>query len=78
MTVLKPQDDPQIRLNAELEGVADRLHAEFDAALGYDTVASQLADVVSRLGNAKILTYLPVLIERETRRTLHLRQSSLS
>jgi hypothetical protein len=79
MTVLKPQDDDaQIRLQADLDGVADRLHAEFDEALGADTVTRRLADVVSSRADARILTYLPVLIESEARRALQLLRSAMS
>ena len=78
MTVLNQQGDPQLRLQVELDGVADRLHAEFDAALGTDAVAGELTDVLSRFDEARIFTYLPVLAERETRQALRARQSVLS
>ena len=78
MTVLKTQDDPQIRLQTELDSVANRLHTEFDPALGPDAVTRQLAEVMGHFHDARILTYVPVLTERETRSALRLQQSSLS
>src|SRR3954452_9296229 len=62
--------DARERLRIEFVQVADRLHAEFDARAGSATVDHAFAAVASRFRGATVLTFVPVLVEREARAIL--------
>jgi len=62
--------EPGEHLRAEFARVADRLHAEFDDRAGSALVDQIFTDIASRFRNAKVLTFLPVLVERDARRAL--------
>jgi hypothetical protein len=62
--------DLEERLRAEFVQVAGRLHAEFDDRAGSVLVDQTFTTVANRFRDAKVLTFVPVLVEREARQLL--------
>jgi hypothetical protein len=63
---------PHVRhgLHPELRDVAARLHAEFDADLTEATVDAALDEVAARFAEARVRSFVPLLVHRYARTRL--------
>ena len=66
---------PHVRhgLHPELRDVAARLHAEFDADLTEATVDAALDEVAARFAEARVRSFVPLLVHRYARQAGHRR-----
>lgn len=62
--------DSQARLQAEFEDVATRLHREFDGIAAPHRVDETFAAIADSYRGARVLTFVPVLVERQVRSAL--------
>jgi hypothetical protein len=62
--------DPQARLRAEFDDLATRLHREFDGQATPADVDQAFAAIAGRYQDARVLTFVPVLVERQVRSVL--------
>ncbi len=69
MTSEGPAEETHL-LHDEFEAMARRLHDEFDDALGSPAVEYAIAAVMEEFGEAKVLTFVPVMAERAARQRL--------
>ncbi len=76
MTMEGPVDESNL-LRDEFEAMARRLHNEFDDALGSAATDAAISAVVEEFGDAKVLSFVPVLAEHEARLNLRGQQSTL-
>lgn len=67
-----PAPSPADVVAHQLVGVADRLCREFaaDGGARAESVREQVRQARAGFGSPRVITYLPVLIERDLRRTL--------
>ena len=75
MTIEGAADEADLRRD-EFEGMSRRLHAEFDDALGSVAIDDAISAVVEEFGDAKVLSFVPVLAEHEARLNLRREQST--
>jgi hypothetical protein len=70
-TVVDPAGSPE-RIDEQLQQVKARLVSRYcaDGRLGEETVRQRFAEAVDSFADARIRTYLPVLVERMVRARL--------
>jgi hypothetical protein len=63
---------PRVRhgLQPELRDVAEQLHRDFDPITGAETVDRVLDEVAARFADARVRTFLPLLVHRYARSDL--------
>lgn len=68
--------DSWARFQAEFEDVATRLHRDFDGLASPHRVDETVAAIADSYRDARVLTFVPVLVERQARSVLRSTQSA--
>ena len=57
-------------INADLQDVAHRIHEEFDERLDPDAIDEYLVSVATKFDDAKVRSFVPLLVRRYVREEL--------
>ena len=71
-TPLAPHPNAELELRRHINGVRDRLSAEFQPRVDPEVVSREVEIAAAQFNGAKVTTYVPVLVNRQVR--LRLRQ----